>query len=103
MNPYLSSIIGAFALREAVGAQRVAVAQLVALVFRHAFQTTLHELPRLGIGGRRVRKLRFPHDVVHADLVAQLDAGALVPEIHADLALEELAWPRRDPLRPQVA
>ena len=50
-----------------------------------------------------MRKIRFPHDVVHADHVAQLDAGALVPEIDVDLALEELARPRHDALRPQVA
>src|SRR5258706_7858047 len=95
MNPYLSSI-GRGLLVEAVNAQRVAVAQLIALGLRHALETALDELPRLGIGGCRVRKIRFPHDVVHADHMAQLDAGALVPEIHTHLALEELARPRHD-------
>src|SRR5688500_8482329 len=102
MNPYLSSI-GHGLLVEAVGAQRVAVAQLFALGLRHALQTPIDELPRFWIGGGRVRKIRFPHDVVHADRMPQLDARPLVPEIHADLSLEELARARDAPLRPTVS
>src|SRR5205807_7599755 len=79
MNPYLSSMCAP--LRETVDAHGVAVAELIALFLRHARECSIDELPGLGIRGCRVRKIRFPHDVIHADLVPQLDAGAFVPEI----------------------
>src|SRR5512134_1169118 len=102
MNPYLSSMERQ-PLSETVGAHCVAVAQLPALGVGHALQATLDELLRLGEGRGRMREIRFPHDVVHADHVAQLDARALVPEVHAHLALEELRGPRHDALRPEMA
>ena len=50
-----------------------------------------------------MREIRFPHDVVNADQMAQFDAGSLVPEIDVDLAFEHLAGTRLDALRPQMA
>src|SRR5262245_65421468 len=62
-------------LIEAVRADRVAVAQLLALGLGHALEATLHELVGVGKSRRGMREIRFPHDVVHSDQVAQLDTG----------------------------
>src|SRR6478672_8769362 len=89
MNPYLS-FMSQPPSRETVQTQRVAVAQLIALVLRHPVQNAIDELARLGIGRGRMREIRFPHDVVHPDVMAELDTRALVPEVYVELALEDL-------------
>src|SRR5215471_10995085 len=72
-------------LLELVQAHRVAVEQLLTLDLRDAFHRSVDEPPRLGVGRRRVGKVRLPHDVVQADLVSLLDANRLVPEVDMNL------------------
>ena len=57
---------------ELVQPHRVAVQELLSLFLRHAFHCAVHELPRLGVGRRRVREIGFPHDVVETNLVSNV-------------------------------
>src|SRR5919197_1225329 len=90
-------------LGQTVNPHRIAVEQLVALVLRNAFERALDELPGLGIGRRGVGIIRLPHNVIHPNDVPQLHPRRLVPEVHINLALEQLTRTGQNPFRPQMA
>src|SRR5262245_12480733 len=83
--------------------QRVSVTHLFSLVFRHADERIFDKRPRLRIGRCDMRIIGFPHDIVDADQLAQLDARLFVPEVDVDLPTEDFAWSGLDPFLPQLA
>src|SRR5262245_4114897 len=78
---------------EAVHARGVGAHDLGLLVLRHAGEDLAQDLARLREGGLAVGIVRAPHHVVHADLVAQADADAVLLEAQDDVAVEEVARP----------
>ena len=81
----------------------VAVQHFLPFVRRHTGKGAFDEPPRVGIGRGDMRIVGFPHDVVDADGMAQLDAGLLVPEVHVHLFTNQLARPALQTMTPQPA
>ena len=46
--------------------------------------------------------VRFPHDLVHANQVAQLNTCFFIPEVNIDLTPEKLARARQYPFCPEM-
>src|ERR687891_1929305 len=78
-------------LRKTIALKGVFVQHLLSLRFRHTDKRLIHEAPRSRIGRRDGGITRFPHDIFHADRMAQLDAGLLVPKVDVNLAAEQVA------------
>src|SRR5579883_3358054 len=71
---------------EAIDAHRVLVQQLLAVLVRHAVQHPLARVPGSRAAGGDIWEVGLPHQVVDADVVPQLDALVLEPEVHEHLA-----------------
>src|SRR5581483_5630402 len=82
---------GSAPLREPIQFERIAVKQLLRFVRRYALHRALDHLPRVRIRRGDVRIVRLPHDVVDADVVPELHAGLLEPEVDVHLAPEDFA------------
>src|SRR5215813_13863505 len=89
-------------LIQAVKPRRVAEQYLLAILRRDAGERALDHLPGIGIGRGDVREVGFPHDVVDADQLAQLDADGLEPEVHINLPAKLIARPRLDAFAPEA-
>src|SRR5688572_17206663 len=68
-------------LGEPIEPERVYITHFFSLFFRHSDQRIFDKAPRPGISRRNVRIVRFPHDVIDADQLAQLDTRLFVPKI----------------------
>src|SRR5207249_4575859 len=89
--------------RHLINPQCILVQQLLAVISRHSIEDALDRFPGLGIVGGNMREIRLPHEVVDANVVAELDAFRFEPEVHEHLPAHSLAWTRGEPLRPQLA
>src|SRR4030095_15746782 len=108
-KPYFSSMEPppsiVFARRrglDPVDAYHVCEEQLTPLFRRHTVNHALDGFPGARIEGSDVGKIRLPHDVVDADMVAQLNAFGFEPEVHIHLAAQGLARARGDAFGPQM-